>query len=61
MTIMYKDYTFLQSLYMAKFRYNYLWQKIDLPSPLGRGYRGGITQKYFLKIHKTKKGETLWL
>ena len=61
MTIMYKDYTFLQSLYMAQFPNNNSWQKIDLPLPPCRGYRGGITQKYFLKNHKTKKGETLWL
>ena len=61
MTLLYKDNTNLQSLYTGTMAKNKSWQKIDLWWGVGRGYRRGITQNYFLKNHKTKKGETLWL
>lgn len=61
MTLLYKHNTFLESLYDGRFAKNKWWQNFDPMGGLGRGYRRGITQKYFLKNHKTKKGETLWL
>ena len=58
MTILYKLCTFLKNLYTADFANNKSVAKNDYRGGVGRGYRGGISQKYFLKNHKTKKENT---
>jgi len=60
MTLLYKLCTFLKNLYTARSLKNNRGKKNDYMGGVVEGYRGGISQKYFLKNHKTKKGETLW-
>ena len=54
MTLLYKLCTFLQNLYMARLQKKNRGQKNRLWGGMVGGYRWGITQKYFLKFHKTK-------
>ncbi len=58
MTLLYKLCTFLKNLYTARSLKNKSVAKSDYRGGMVEGYRGGISQKYFLKNHKTKKGQT---